>query len=282
MFRKIIALFISALLLIPLAAAIAESEAGLFGELIDSDCADDRLAALDQAAETISVSQTTGDVTVEVCQAYYEGNRIFISYRASGPVMVLDGLDMEGGAYADIIAGGETNPEEGLLIGWKECIVPEDMLAEEQTFFLAYRMTGSEEKGLLQFTVKQHAYDQYLQGTSQTEVYQARAILYMGKIDLKGIVSIISPEQAASWIAWQEGAEGTGTDVIVCWNLYQNGEPVSTDLLGESAVNGTEEVTFAVMFPLTEDLNGLTLVPEYSEAGENTDEAIVLELMDRE
>jgi len=282
MFRKTVSLFIAAFLLILSVAAIAESEAGLFGELINSDCTDERLAALDQAAETISVSQTTGDVTVEVSQAYYEGNRIYISYRASGPVMILDGLEMNEGAYADIIAGGETDSENGMMIGWKECIVPEDELAETQTFYLAYKAGDSEEKGLLQFTVKQNAYDQYLQGASQTESYQARAVLYMGKVDLKGIVSINSPEQAAGWIAWQEGAEETGTDVIACWNLYQNGELVSADLSGASEVNGTGEVTFAVMFPFMDDLNGLTLVPEYSEAGEKTDEAIILELTNGE
>jgi len=281
MFRKTTALFIAALFFLS-AVAAAGSEAGVFGELIDSDCTDERLSALDQAAETISVSQTAGDATVEVCQAYYEGNRIFVSYRASGSVMVLDGLEMNDGAYADIIAGGEKDAGNGMIIGWKECIVPEDELAETQTFYLAYRAGDSGEKGLLQFTVKQHAYDQYLQGASQTGSYQAWAILYMGKVDLKGIVSIRSSEQAAGWIAWQEGEEGTGTDVIACWNLYRNGEFVSGDLFGASEVNGTEEVIFAVMFPFMEDLSGLTLVPEYSEAGEKTDEALVLEPADPE
>ena len=49
----------------------------------------------------------------------------------------------------------------------------------------------------------------------------------MGKADLKGTVRLVSPEQAASWIAWMD------------------------------------------------DLTGLTLVPEYSLAGESTEEAIV-------
>ena len=79
-----------------------------------------------------------------------------------------------------------------------------------------------------------------------------------------------------------EGTEDTGTDVISCWNLYQNGEPVSADLFGETAVNGTEEVVFAVMFPFMEDLGGLALVPEYSEGGEKPDEAIARELTDPE
>ena len=196
--------------------------------------------------------------------------------------MVLDGLELADGGYADIIAGGETPAADGTTIGWKECIVPEDELADTQTFCLAYRLPDSGEKHLLPFTVERHDYDRYLRGVSEAGACRAWAILYTGKVDLKGIVSLTSPEQAASWIAWQEGAEGNGTDVIVCWNLYQNGELVSADLFGESAVNGTEEITFSVMFPWMEDLSGLTLVPEYSEGGEKPDEAIVLEPMEWE
>ena len=241
--------------------------------MIETEYADERLSRLDEIAETVSVSQNEGGITVEVSQAYYEGNRVYISYTASAPIEEQDGLELEDGSYADIIAGGSVQQEDGSIIGWKECIVPEDELANTQTFCLVYRIAGSEEKRMLKFTLKQNAYDQYLQGDSPAAAYQARTILYMGKIDLKGIVVITSPEQAASWIAWQEGKESTGTDVIACWNLYQNGELVSADLFGESAVNGTDEVVFSVMYPYIDDLSGLTLVPEYSEAGEKMDEA---------
>lgn len=262
-------------------AALA-SEGGLFAKMIETEYADERLSRLDEIAETVSVPQNEGGITVEVSQAYYEGNRVYISYTASAPIEEQDGLELEDGSYADIIAGGSVQQEDGSIIGWKECIVPEDELANTQTFCLVYRIAGSEEKRMLKFTLKQNAYDQYLQGDSPAAAYQARTILYMGKIDLKGIVVITSPEQAASWIAWQEGKESTGTDVIACWNLYQNGELVSADLFGESAVNGTDEVVFSVMYPYIDDLSGLTLVPEYSEAGEKMDEAIRLETASQE
>ena len=262
-------------------AALA-SEGGLFEKMIETEYADERLSRLDEIAETVSVSQNEGGITVEVSQAYYEGNRVYVSYTASAPIEEQDGLELEDGSYADIIAGGSVQQEDGSIIGWKECIVPEDELANTQTFCLVYRIAGSEEKRMLKFTLKQNAYDQYLQGDSPAAAYQARTILYMGKIDLKGIVVITSPEQAASWIAWQEGKESTGTDVIACWNLYQNGELVSADLFGESAVNGTDEVVFSVMYPYIDDLSGLTLVPEYSEAGEKMDEAIRLETASQE
>lgn len=282
MFRRTMALALAALLLMMAVSVAAASGGGLFAEMMETEYTDERLAALDAAAETISVSQTTGDVTVEVSQAWYEGNRVFVSFRSSGFILIQDGLELEDGSYADIIAGGDTQLEDGSIIGWKECIVPEKELADTQTFLLAYRTDGSEEKTTLSFTLNQHAYDQSLQGVSPATAYQAQAVLYRGKVDLKGVVTLTSPEQAASWLAWQEGEEETGTDVIGCWNLYQNGKPVSTDLFGASEVIGTDRVDFTIMFPFLDDLRGLTLVPEYSEAGDKPDEAIVLEPVNQE
>ena len=279
MFRKTAALVLAAILSVLFVSASAAGN-GLFAEFARSEGADGRLADLDRAAGQVSVAETAGDYSIEISQAYYEGNRVFISYRAKGCEIVQDGLDLEDGSYADITAGDESAREDGSVIGWKECIVPEDELADPQTFLLVYKTPGSGEKRTLAVTLRQNTYDRYLSGVSPAADYQAHAILYTGKVDLKGIVRITSPEQAASWLAWQEGEEGTGTDVIACWNLYRNGTPVSSDLFGESAVNGTEEVVFAVMFPFMEDLSGLALVPEYSEGGEKPDEAIALEPTD--
>lgn len=279
MFRKTAALFLALALLILSVSAAAVSGNGLFSRMTETEYTDERLSALDEAAENISVSRTDSSVTVEVSQAYYEGNRVYISYRATAPILEEDGLSLEDGTYADIMAGGSTELEDGSVIGWKECIVPEDHLAQEQTFRLIYIIRGNKEKQSLDFTLTHHEYDRYLQGVVESESCRARAILYRGKADLKGTVVLTSPEQAASWRAWQEGEESTGTDVIACWNLYQNGEPVSVDLYGASEVL-TDGLVFSVMFPAMDDLTGLTLVPEYSEAGEKPDEAIVLEPME--
>ena len=281
MFRKTASLVLAFTLLIFSVPASAASENGLFSRMIETEYSDERLAALDEAAENVSVSRTEGSVTVEISQAYYEGNRVYISYRASGPILEQDGLSLEDGAYADIMAGGSTELEDGSIIGWKECVVPEDYLAQAQTFRFIYGIPGSKEKQSLDFTLTHHEYDRFLQGTSQSDACRARAILYRGKVDLKGAVVLTSPEQAASWLAWQEGEEGTGTDVIACWYLYQNGEPVSVDLYGASEVL-TDGVVFSVMFPFMEDLSGLSLVPEYSEAGEKPEEEIALEPMEQE
>ena len=278
MFKKGLFLFLTACLLI--CSFSLASASGLFSKLNETEYADERLPVLDEVADAVSVSQTEDAVTVEVSQAYYEGNRVYVSYKATEQIYEQDGLELEDGSYMDIIAGGSVQQEDGSIIGWKECIVPEDALADNQTFCLVYSIPEHKDKRTLSFTLKHHEFDQFLQGNSPSALYQARAVLYMGKVDLKGIVILTSPEQAASWLAWQEGREGTGTDVISCWNLYQNGKLVSYDLFGASEVH-EDDVTFAVMFPFMEDLSGLSLVPEYSEAGEKTDEAIILEPMDQ-
>lgn len=279
MFRKATALILAGLLL-SLSVASA-SASGLFSEMTETEYSDERLAVLDEVAETISASRTDGSVTVEVSQAYYEGNRVFISYRANARILEQDGLELEDGAYADIIAGGSTELDDGSVVGWKECVVPEDELASGQTFCLVYSIPGNEESIKLSFTLAHHEYERFLQGAVSASGIAARAILYTGKVDLKGVVVLTSPEQAASWLAWQNGEEETGTDVISCWNLYRNGELVSVDLFGASEVL-TDGLVFSVMFPYMEDLSGLSLVPEYSEAGEKPDEAIVLEPENRD
>ena len=275
MFKKTMVLFLTAALLIFTASAASAS--GIFSEMNETEYADERLPVLDEVADTIAVSQTEGSVTVEVSQAYYEGNRVYISYRSNSQILEQDGLDLEDGTYADIIAGGSVEKEDGTFVGWKECIVDEDHPGNTQTFCLVYSIPGKEEKQRLSFSLKYHEYDHCLEGFSPATTYQAQATLTMGKVSLKGIIKLDSPEQAASWLAWQEGEDGTGTDVIVCWNLYQNGELVSYDLFGAASVFGTEGVNFEVMYPCVEDISGLVLVPEYSEAGEKTDEAIALE-----
>ena len=275
MFKKMMALILTVSLLMVSASAALAEDAGLFSLMNETEYADERLERLDEIAETLSLAIEAGGVTVEVSQAYYEGNRVYVSYRASTRIFEQDGLELEDGAYADIMAGGSVEQADGSVVGWKECIVPEDELADPQTFCLVYKTSENGEKNALRFTLKQHAYEQYLEGSSPAADYQAHAILCAGKITLRGTIVLTSPEQAASWIAWQEGAEETETDVIVCWNLYQDGELVSYDLFGASEVL-EDGVVFSVMFPYMEDLSGLTLVPEFSSAGEKPEEAIPL------
>lgn len=278
MFRKTTALFLTAFLIILSVSAATAAGTGLFGELSGGEGADERLALLDGIAEEISVS-LEGDPACMVSQAYCEGNRIFISYRAGGNhVVIQDGLDLGEDSYADIIAGDETEQEDGTVIGWKECIIPEDEDGDVLTFGLVFGESyESDGRNSISFTVKRNGYDRYLRGVSPANAYRAEAELALGKLDLKGTVRVFSPEQTAGWLAMYEEEKDTGVDVILCWNLYRNGEPVSIDLYGASGVNGTDELVFELMFPFMDDLSGLTLVPEYVEGGEKQDEAIPLE-----
>ena len=167
MFKKGLFLLLAAVLLI--GSVYPASATGLFSEMNETEFADERLPLLDETADAVCVSQTEGAVTLEVSQAYYEGNRVYISYRADGQIFEQDGLELEDGSYADIIAGGSVQREDGSIIGWKECIVPEDSLADSQTFCLVYSTPENKEKRTLRFTLKHHEYEQFLQGNSPAD-----------------------------------------------------------------------------------------------------------------
>ncbi|MBR5110159.1 MAG: DUF4179 domain-containing protein [Clostridia bacterium] len=84
--KKISVLMILAIVLIILSMTAALA-AGLrlFGEMAQRQDADSRLPVLEEASESVSASLTTENgITIEISQAYYEGNRVFMSYRMSG------------------------------------------------------------------------------------------------------------------------------------------------------------------------------------------------------
>lgn len=345
MMKKTMALILAAVLMTGAACAETAPESGAFATLAQYEDADPRLAALDKIAEPLAATLTVpSGVTVEICQAYYEGYRVYISYRIS-PVTdlitlhegapegvaewdhteenwimgdlpaaypdirkqnewldgkgqrwvempycgLMDGIDLPDGNYADIIAGNESREPDGTIVGWKECVVPEESRTDPLTFDVTvasgttirfqdgstYKEKYSDpEKSEILFTLKQNEAPGRLQGRNG----QAAAELTMGQIDITGVVSLASPEQAAAWLAMQEGEEGSGADVILYWSLYQNGTLVSEDLYGATSVpESGEGVVFDVMFPRLEDLGGLTLVPVYAEAGEKPEEAVSLE-----
>lgn len=87
MVKKISTAMILAIVLIlaSMAAALAAG-LGLFGQLAQDERNEDgRLSVLENMSETLSASLTTEDgITIEISQAYYEGNRVFMAYRLSG------------------------------------------------------------------------------------------------------------------------------------------------------------------------------------------------------
>ena len=75
-----------ALIVLSITAAVAAG-LGLFEKLSAGENADIRLQPLGENAEKIAKKVTTEDgVTVEIDQAFYEGNRVFVSYRLTGNV----------------------------------------------------------------------------------------------------------------------------------------------------------------------------------------------------
>ena len=100
MFRKTMTLMIAALLLL-MSFSAAAAENGVFGEIAANDGGDERLAVLDEIADQLRVSAETDSFSIEISQAYYEGNCVYVAYRTNGCAVVQDGLDVEGGSYAD-------------------------------------------------------------------------------------------------------------------------------------------------------------------------------------
>ena len=104
--KKISAALIIAIALILVTASVALAAGlGLFGELADSPSGDGRLSALDGAAEPVGLEWTTLDViTLRIEQAYFEGDRVFISYRMTGPYaasVLHEGAPEEAYAWSD-------------------------------------------------------------------------------------------------------------------------------------------------------------------------------------
>ena len=274
MIRKTTALLLALLLPLTVLPAARASGEGLFGELSRTEGADERLALLEEAAEPVNASRDADRYRVEVCQAYYEGNRVYVSYRYQGEgVMVRDGLALEGNAYADIFAGEETPLEDGTVVGWKECAVPEDSAADPLTLYLVF---GPGEEDRVPFTVKRHGYEHRLRGSASGEYGRAEAEVVMGKVDVRGFVRLASPKQAADWTAWLESGDEEGADAIVSWNLWRDGAQVAADLYGASSLDSPDVLLYELMFPVLDDLHGLSLVPEYSAAGEKPEEGIPL------
>ena len=81
-------------------SAASASEYGIFRELAMDEYADERLAGLDQVAETLEASLTTEDgARFEIGQGCYVGNHVFIAYRIC--------------AVTDLITLYEGAPDEG-------------------------------------------------------------------------------------------------------------------------------------------------------------------------
>lgn len=348
MARKISASMVIAivLIIISLSAALAAG-LGIFDSLSRGGDPDERLPVLETVAEPVGTSQTTEEgVTLDISQAYYEGNRIFISYRITGPrthielhegapeteyewwsvnenevmadsycsddpedqrmiefldgkgqrwaraesTYLMDGVDLDDGTYADIIGGETQVQEDGSLIGWKECLIPDDHLEDTLTFVLTMRRScmilfqdyttlkrASEKRSgstEVRFTLNRNDRCTFLKGSTQRDDYTAGGTFACGQVDIRGSLVMTCPEE---WAAAYDDWEWNGvTDVIWDWYVYKRDTLVTENAVQAVSGEGSTSVEFELLIPKMDDTDGLKLVPVYRKTGAHPDEAILL------
>ena len=206
-------------------------------------------------------------------------------------VNVHDGLNI-GSEYADII-GGDTYPTgDGKLMGWKECVVPPELAADEVTFTLGtftshttyyqtaealYTSFGSHpETTWHPFTVKKDASaGTKLNGSAKGIDWQATAELTASAIDVKGEVRVVCPE---SWRRiWETWENPDKIDTIQDWVLYVGDKPVGGYNLDGGIGIGGDALVYGVCYRLDSLTEDLRLVPVYGYSGAHVEEAIVLQ-----
>ena len=202
-----------------------------------------------------------------------------------------DGLSLADGTYLDIIGGDNIVQEDGSVIGWKECEIPDDRLEETLTFQARlYRIHSimyqdgttyrqSTERGentSFEFTLKQNTDLTRLKGSISGPKYTAMAELTAGHIDLRGKITITCPD---AWIqVWKTWENPDHIDMIEDWYLYVNGEIISENGVQGVGVSGENQLVFEVLFDAMNDLTSIALVPVYQNQQPNTEEAIILKI----
>lgn len=206
-------------------------------------------------------------------------------------VNVHDGLNI-GSEYADIIGGDIYSTGDGRLMGWKECVVPPELAADEVTFSLGtftshttyyqtaealYTSFGSRtETTWHPFTVKKDASaGTKLTGSAKSIDWQATAELTASAIDVKGEVRVVCPE---SWHRiWETWENPDKIDTIQDWVLYVDGKPVEGyNLDGGIGGMGGDALTFGICYHLDSLTEDMKLVPVYGYSGAHAEESIVL------
>ncbi len=208
-------------------------------------------------------------------------------------VNVHDGLQI-GTEYLDIIGGDTYLTEDGKMVGWKECVVPAELAADEVTFSIGvftshttyyqtaealYTSFGPSDKATwYDFTVRKDASaGTKLTGSAKTVDWEAAAELTASAIDVKGEVRLVCP---ASWQKYWETFENPDQlDIIEDWKLYVGGVPVEGyNLDGSIGGMGTDVLTFGICYKLDNVQQEVKLVPVYGRSGEHVEEAIVLSI----
>lgn len=204
-------------------------------------------------------------------------------------VNVHDGLQI-GDEYLDIIGGDIYRTEDGTLVGWKECVVPQELAAEEVTFLLGTFTTNQtwyqDETGCYlsygertetawhPFAVRKDlSVGQRLTGKASGEEWAADAVLTASAVDIKGEITLSCPQ---SWVEIERTWENpNGIDYIGDWRVYIGGVRMERGVEWiSSGVDG--QLTFGICCKLDDVTQEVKLVPVYSRSGERMEEAIVI------
>ena len=334
------------LALILMASVALAAGLGLFEKLANGNTTDldkQRLQELNSISENLNKVITTEDgITIEIDQCYYEGNRVFVSYRESGKLYecirhegapegdiqwdwteknfiaaenmmsvspaqqedilwlngkgqrweerfdasLHDGLMLADGTYLEIIGGDITVQEDGSIIGWKECEVPpgkrDETLEIKAVLFRTRSIhyqngpdysvsnTRGETTDIL-FTVTRNDSLTYLSGTFMNDVYAVAADFTAGCI--KGEIRLSCPEE---WVkAHDDWAYNSNEDLIEEYRLYAGNAPLEN---GGPEWERYEDhmIFFGLTYSRPEILEGLRLVPIYTQSGPRMQEAIPL------
>ena len=213
-------------------------------------------------------------------------------WATSHSVNVHDGLQI-GETYLDIIGGETYLTEDGRLIGWKECTVPEELAADEVTFLLGTFATHNtwyqDETGCYlshgartgetwhPFTVKRDKTPaRTLTGTAAGADWSAAASLQMSAIDIKGELILSCPQD---WVEIERTWENPeGLNYIGEWRIYMDGV-LDQDGGVEWVSSGVDgQLTFGLCCKLDDTVQTIQLVLYYSKTGENMAEAITLKI----
>lgn len=203
-------------------------------------------------------------------------------------VNVHDNLEV-GDETLNIIGSGEVTDEQGRLICWKECEVPEAIAADEMTvaigiytsqttyyqtadgLFMA--MSRPDATAWPTFTVQKDTSAVTLHAQQQTDAWTAEADMTVSAIDVNGTIRMTTcPDAWKAYFAFEE----TDADVITEWLLYEDGVPTEEwDLNGGV---GGDPLTYDLCYRISGEARELKFVPVYRNAGEKPEEAITLNI----
>ncbi len=194
-----------------------------------------------------------------------------------------------------IIGGDCILQEDGTLIGWKECEVPEELQSADEltvcfgTFTNDYTWyqdgtTLYESNGLSArytteywpFLVKKDDSSVKMTGIGGNEAWSATADVSLSKVDLRGIITLKCPE---SWIGEWDGwpMVEMNDETVNDWKVYVNGVQLEGyNLNGSTRIVDDTTLEYEICFQHVDPTAEIELVPVYNCLVARPEESILL------